>query len=102
GGVEGGALARGEAHGVDGPAGLDGVDAAARLGVALRRTDQAPVPARAPRRSPTRWARRIAGWSALAAAVVLVVGSWVSAQRARRAEAELASRLSESERSVAQ
>jgi len=42
-------LARFEAHLVDCPACLDRVDAAARLGVALRRTDQAPVPARAPR-----------------------------------------------------
>jgi hypothetical protein len=95
-------LAQFEAHLVDCPGCLDRVDAAAQLGAVLRRAEQAPVRVATPRRVHRHWARRVAGWSTLAAAVVLAVGSWVVARRARQGEADLAARLGASEQQLAQ
>ena len=99
--LQGADLDRFEAHLVDCPGCLDRVDAAAKLGAAVGRASRAPAPA-APRRVRQHWARRVGEWSVLVAAVVLAVGSWVVARRARQAEAELAARLSATEQQLAQ
>ena len=100
--LAGGDLERFEAHLVDCPACLDRVDAAARLGAGLRRSQHRQAPVSPVRHIRPSWARRAAGWSVLAAATVLAVGSWVVARRARQSEAELASRLSTSQQQLAQ